>query len=103
MVGANLLEMTSLLANAINVLADKAITGFTVNADNLNEGVGRNPVLVTALNPVIGYNLASDIAKEAYASGRAVIDVAEERSDLSRERLEQLMDPLKLTRGGLME
>jgi fumarate hydratase class II len=103
MVGANLLEMTSLLANAINVLANKAITGFTVNADNLNEGVGRNPVLVTALNPVIGYNLASEIAKEAYASGRAVIDVAEERSDLSRERLEQLMDPLKLTRGGLME
>ncbi|NWO06085.1 MAG: class II fumarate hydratase [Alteromonadaceae bacterium] len=103
MVGANLLEMTSLLANAINMLADKAMSGFTVNADNLNEGVGRNPVLVTALNPEIGYALASDIAKEAYATGRAVIDVAEERSGLSRERLEQLMDPLKLTRGGLTE
>jgi len=103
MVGANLLEMTSLLANAINMLADKAVAGFTVNADNLNEGVGRNPVLVTALNPEIGYALASDIAKEAYATGRAVIDVAEERSGLSRERLEQLMDPLKLTRGGLTE
>ncbi|GHD43405.1 fumarase, class II [Marinobacter persicus] len=103
MVGANLLEMTSLLANAINMLADKAVAGFTVNADNLNEGVGRNPVLVTALNPEIGYALASDIAKEAYATGRAVIDVAEERSGLSRERLEQVMDPLKLTRGGLTE
>ncbi|MGM0953067.1 MAG: class II fumarate hydratase [Pseudomonadota bacterium] len=103
LVGANLLDMTSLLANASSILADKAMAGFTVNADNLNAGVGRNPVLVTALNPEIGYSLASDIAKEAYASGRAVIDVAEERSGLSRERLEQLMDPLKLTRGGLTE
>jgi len=103
LVGANLLDMTSLLANASGILADKAMAGFTVNADNLNAGVGRNPVLVTALNPEIGYSLASDIAKEAYASGRAVIDVAEERSGLSRERLEQLMDPLKLTRGGLTE
>ncbi|MBB5319862.1 class II fumarate hydratase [Marinobacter oulmenensis] len=102
LVGANLLDMTNLLSNAIVMLADKAIEGFTVNADNLNEGVGRNPVLVTALNPEIGYALASDIAKEAYASGRPVIDVAEERSGLSRERLEELMDPLKLTRGGLM-
>ncbi|MDR9425635.1 MAG: class II fumarate hydratase [Marinobacter sp.] len=103
LVGANLLDMTSLLTNASGILADKAMAGFTVNADNLNAGVGRNPVLVTALNPEIGYSLASDIAKEAYASGRAVIDVAEERSGLSRERLEQLMDPLKLTRGGLTE
>ena len=101
LVGANLLDMTGLLANATTMLADKAIQGFTVNADNLNAGVGRNPVLVTALNPEIGYALAADIAKEAYRTGRPVIDVAEERSGLSRQRLEELMDPLKLTRGGL--
>lgn len=101
LVGANLLDMTTLLANASSLLAEKCISGFTVNADNLAAGVGRNPVLVTALNPEIGYALASEIAKEAYSSGRPVIDVAEERSGLSRERLEQLMDPLKLTRGGL--
>ncbi|MFT4818710.1 MAG: fumarate hydratase class II [Marinobacter psychrophilus] len=101
LVGANLLEMISLLSNASSLLSNKALKGFTVNAEHLNAGVGRNPVLVTALNPEIGYSLASEIAKEAYASGRPVIDVAEERSGLSRERLEQLMDPLKLTRGGL--
>ncbi|MGC8121783.1 class II fumarate hydratase [Marinobacter sp. VGCF2001] len=101
LVGANLLDMCGLLANASGLLADKALQGMTVNADNLNAGVGRNPVLVTALNPEIGYALASDIAKEAYRSGRPVIDVAEERSGLSRDRLEDLMDPLKLTRGGL--
>ena len=101
LVGANLLDMCGLLANASNLLADKALQGFTVNTENLNAGVGRNPVLVTALNPEIGYALAADIAKEAYRSGRPVIDVAEERSGLSRKRLEELMDPLKLTRGGL--
>ncbi|SFN19826.1 class II fumarate hydratase [Marinobacter pelagius] len=101
LVGGNLLDMVSLLSNAATVLADKAIKDFSVNADNLNAGVGRNPVLVTALNPEIGYSLAADIAKEAYRTGRPVIDVAEERSGLSRARLEQLMDPLKLTRGGL--
>jgi len=101
LVGANLLDMIGLLANASGILADKAMYGFSVNVANLNEGVGRNPVLVTALNPEIGYSLAADIAKEAYRTGRPVIDVAEERSGLSRARLEALMDPLKLTRGGL--
>lgn len=101
LVGANLLDMIGLLTGASTILADKALIGFTVNVDNLNAGVGRNPVLVTALNPEIGYSLAAEIAKEAYRTGRPVIDVAEERSGLSRKRLEQLMDPLKLTRGGL--
>lgn len=101
LVAGNLLDMVALLSNSANLLADKAIRDFTVNVDALASGVGRNPVLVTALNPEIGYSLAADIAKEAYRTGRPVIDVAEERSGLSRERLEQLMDPLKLTRGGL--
>ncbi|MDK9556532.1 class II fumarate hydratase [Marinobacter sp. M216] len=101
LVAGNLLDMLDLLSNSANMLADKAIRDFSVNAENLDAGVGRNPVLVTALNPEIGYSLAADIAKEAYRTGRPVIDVAEERSGLSRTRLEQLMDPLKLTRGGI--
>ncbi len=101
LVAGNLLDMMNLLGNVSTLLADNVIRGFEVNVETLNEGVGRNPVLVTALNPEIGYSLASDIAKEAYRSGRPVIDVAEERSGLSRGRLEELMDPLKLTRGGI--
>lgn len=101
LVAGNLLDMVSLLGNASTLLADKALRDFTVNADTLDAGVGRNPVLVTALNPEIGYGPAADIAKEAYRTGRPVIDVAEERSGLSRSRLEALMDPLKLTRGGI--
>ncbi|UZD66457.1 class II fumarate hydratase [Marinobacter sp. AN1] len=101
LVGANLLDMGSLLANSARLLGDKAIAGFTVNEATLDEAVGRNPVLVTALNPEIGYAKAAEIAKEAYASGRSIIDVAEEKSGLSRERLQQLLDPIALTRGGI--
>lgn len=101
LVGANLIDMINLLSNATRLLADKAITGFTVNSAYLDAAVGKNPVLVTALNPEIGYALASEIAKEAYKTGRPIIDVAEERCDLSRSQLETLLDPLKLTRGGL--
>lgn len=101
LVGSNLLDMIGLLGNATGMLADKAIRNFTVNTEALDAGVRRNPVLVTALNPEIGYSLASDIAKEAYKTGRPVIDVAEEISGLSRAHLEELMDPLKLTQGGI--
>ena len=92
----NLLTMTELLANSSATMADKAIDDFTVNAEHLADGVGRNPVLVTALNPVIGYEKAAAVAKKAYAEGRAIIDVAEEDTELSREELERILDPSKL-------
>ncbi|KAF0809573.1 fumarate hydratase [Alcanivorax sp. S71-1-4] len=100
LVAANLLTMTRMLANVTTLLADRAIAGFTVNHQGLAEAVNRNPILVTALNPVIGYEKAAAIAKEAFASGRAVIEVALEQTDLSREQLERYLDPARLTRGG---
>lgn len=100
LMAANLLTMISTLANVTTLLADRAIAGFTVNHQGLAEAVNRNPILVTALNPVIGYEKAAAIAKEAFASGRAVIDVAQEKTDLSREQLEACLDPARLTRGG---
>lgn len=103
LVGANLLDMMTLLSRSSMLLADSAISGFTVNGAHLDAAVGKNPVLVTALNPEIGYARAASIAKEAYRSGRAIIDVAEEQTDLGRDRLEQLLDPLKLTEGGLSD
>ena len=56
---------------------------------------------MTALNPVIGYKKAASIAKQAYAQGRAIIDVALEQTDLSEAKLKKLLDPVKLTKGGL--
>jgi len=97
----NLLQSVELLANASTCLADKAIAGFTVNTDNINRALGRNPILVTALNPVIGYELGAAVAKKAYADGRPVKEVAREMTDLSDEELDRLLDPAALTEGGI--
>lgn len=93
---SNLLESISLLANASRVLADKAIADFKVNETNIKSALDRNPILVTALNRVIGYEQGAAIAKKAYAEGRAVIDVAAEMTDLSEDELKTLLDPAQL-------
>ncbi|KAF1012382.1 MAG: Fumarate hydratase class II [Pseudomonas fluorescens] len=100
-IAQNLLSSLELLANSSRLLADKAIASFKVNEPKLKEALSRNPILVTALNPIIGYQKAAEIAKKAYQQGRPVIDVALEHTDLSRSQLEVLLDPEKLTAGGL--
>ncbi|NCO37306.1 MAG: aspartate ammonia-lyase [Armatimonadetes bacterium CG_4_10_14_3_um_filter_66_18] len=93
----NLLQSIELLANAARVLADKAICGLAVNEERVNSLVGRNPILVTALNPVIGYDRAAQIAKRAYAEDRPIREVAREMTDLSDAELDRLLDPRALT------
>ncbi len=83
------------------MLADSAIKGFVVNIDSINSALQRNPILVTALNPVIGYESGAATAKKAYKEGRSIRDVARETTGLSDEELERLLDPLELTRGGI--
>lgn len=99
----NLLQSIEILSNASRQLADKAIAGFTVNTDTIKEALDRNPILVTALNRVIGYEKGAAIAKKAYAEGRSVIDVATEMTDLTEDELKKLLDPEKLTQGGIGE
>ncbi|MCU1741896.1 MULTISPECIES: class II fumarate hydratase [Pseudomonas] len=101
LIAQNLLSSIELLANASRLLADKAIASFKVNEAKLKEALSRNPILVTALNPIIGYQKAAEIAKKAYQQGRPIIDVALEHTDLSRSQLETLLDPEKLTAGGI--
>jgi fumarate hydratase class II len=100
-IARNLLESIELMANVSLLLADKAIASFKVNEAKLKEALSRNPILVTALNPIIGYLKAAEIAKTAYKQGRPIIDVALEHTDLSRDQLEALLDPEKLTAGGI--
>ena len=101
LVAKNLLDSIGLLSNISRLLADKAIATFNVRDDKLNEALSRNPILVTALNPIIGYLKAAEVAKLAYKEGRPIIDVAAEHTDLSRDELERLLDPVKLTEGGV--
>jgi fumarate hydratase class II len=100
-IALNLLQSIQLLATSSGLLADKAIAGFKVRRDRLDEALARNPILVTALNPVIGYELAAKIAKKAYADGRPVLEVAKEMTKLSERQLRKLLDPAALTKGGI--
>jgi len=97
----NLAQSIEILANVSRLLADRAIAGFTVNTDKMNEALGRNPILVTALNAVIGYELGAKIAKKAYAEGRPVKEVAKEMTNLSDKELDRLLNPAELTKGGI--
>ena len=103
LVAYDLLQSITILSSASRLLADKAIQGFAINTENINDALAKNPILVTALNRVIGYELGAKIAKRAYAEGRTVIDVASEMTDLSVEELERILSPDALTKGGVQE
>lgn len=102
-VAHNLLESINILGNAVQNLADRSVSRLDVNKECVADMVGRNPVLVTALNPLIGYDQAAKIAKKAFAESRPVKEVAREMTDLSDEELDQALDPIKMTKGGFME
>ncbi len=101
LIAHDLLDSIGLLSNVMRLLADKAISGLKVRKDMVDAALDRNPILVTALNPVIGYEKAAAIAKRAYKEGRAVLDVAIEDSGLDAAVLRRLLAPAALTRGGV--
>jgi fumarate hydratase class II len=101
LIAANVLDSIGLMANAMRLLADRSIAGLQVRRDNVSRALDRNPILVTALNPIIGYERAAAIAKRAYGEKRPVFDVALEDSGLSATELKKLLDPAALTRGGI--
>jgi fumarate hydratase class II len=101
LIARNLLESILLLSSAASALATQALPRTQANVARLDEALARNPILATALNPVIGYERAAAIAKRAYAEGRPVFDVALEMSGLKEDELRRLLDPATLTRGGL--
>jgi len=101
LIAANLLDSIQLLSNVMNLLADKVFAGLVVKQERVREALARNPILVTALNPIIGYEKAAAIAKRAYKEQRPVLDVALEDSGLSEAELKRLLDPAALTLGGI--
>ena len=100
-VAYNLLKSIAILSGGMNVLADKAIKSFKVNKKNIESALNKNPILVTALNPVIGYARAAEIAKKAYKENLPIIEVALEETNLTRAQLNKYLDPKKLTKGGI--
>ena len=102
LIAHNLLQSIAILANVSRLLADQAIAGFTVNKARVNQALAMNPILVTALNPVIGYDKGAETAKRAYKEKRPILEVALETTGLSEDELKKLLDPLTLTRGGIL-
>ena len=97
----NLLKSINLLSGSMNALSKNAIKSFKVNHKNLEVSLSKNPILVTALNSIIGYEKAASIAKKAYKENRPIIEVAAEETDLSKSKLIKLLDPTKLAKGGI--
>ncbi|HKJ30175.1 MAG TPA: class II fumarate hydratase [Balneolales bacterium] len=102
-VALNLLQSLKLLANVSRNLADKSIANLSVNTEKIKEKLKKNPILVTALNPIIGYETGAKIAKKAFAENRALKEVAKEMTDLSDKELDEALDPIKMTKGGFTE
>lgn len=102
-VAHNLLESIQILSSVAKNFADRSVNQFTVKKNHISKMVGKNPILVTALNPLIGYDKAAKIAKKAFAEDRSVLEVAREMTDLSEKELKNALDPLKMTKGGFME
>ena len=100
-VAYNLLKSINLLGNAMPLLANKAIKTFKVNTKNIDESLSKNPILVTALNRIIGYSKAAAIAKKAYKQNKPIIDIAHEETGMSKAELKKLLNPSKLTKGGI--
>ena len=100
MIAHNLLQSIELAASAATQLATQAISGFTVNEANLQKALDINPILVTALNTVVGYEKGAAIAKEAYKTGLPVLEVAKSMTDLDEDTLKKYLNPALLTQGG---
>ena len=96
----NLLESVNLLASSARELADKTVRDMTIDEERSRFLLERNVTLVTALTPVVGYDVSARIASESLESGRSVFDVARELTDLDDAELRHLLDPERLTHGG---
>lgn len=102
-VAYNLLQSIEILSNAATNFADKSVSGLVVRKERIASMVGKNPILVTALNPLIGYDKAAKIAKTAFKEDRSVMDVAKEMTDLSDSELENALNPINMTKGGFSD
>ena len=97
---STLLESIELLTNSAISLAEKAISAMEVNRETMAKALARNPILVTALNPEIGYLRAAELAKQAMREKRPILEVALEQTDIPQQKLEQLLDPAIMANGG---
>jgi aspartate ammonia-lyase len=96
--GLAMMESQHLLFNVSKALREQTIDGITVNEDVLAHYMETTVGIVTALNPVIGYERATELAAEAYSSGKGILEIIRERNILTEEQIAQLLDPAELAK-----
>jgi fumarate hydratase, class II len=99
----NLFEMMQVLIGAIRAFTDKCVAGLQANRDKAAGWLARNAILVTALNPAIGYLKGAEVAKEAMASNRTIKEVVIEKGYLTVEEVDRILDAAKMTEGGIQK
>ena len=98
MMAANVLDSINLLAQAATVFTDRLLDGLEVDKERCGELIEGSLAMCTSLVPVIGYDASAALAKEAYAQGKTVRQVALEKGTLSAEQLSELLDPSSMTK-----
>ena len=96
-----LLEAITFSATVVNAFTQKCVVGIEANKEHCEEMIEKSLAMVTALAPVIGYDAAAKIAKESYATGKTVREVALAHNVLPQARLNQILDPRRMTEPGL--
>jgi len=95
--GLAVMESQALLYNMSGLLRTKCIDGITVNERVLSRYMETTVGIVTALNPVLGYEKATELAGEAYKSGKGILEIIREKKILTEAQIKELLDPIKLT------
>jgi aspartate ammonia-lyase len=95
--GVAVMESQHLLYNTSKLLRTKCIDGITLNEKVLAHYMETTVGIVTALNPVLGYDKATELAQEAYSSGKGILEIIREKHILTEQQIKELLDPAKLT------
>jgi len=99
----NLNEMIHVMIGSVKAFTERLVVGLTANREQAARWLSRNPILVTALNPIIGYEKGAQVAKKALAEGRSIIDVVTELGYMTEEAARDAPDARKLTEGGISD
>jgi len=97
----NLFEMQQVMIGAVKAFTEFCVLDMSANEEKATGWLAKNPILVTALNPIIGYQNGAEVAKQSLKENRAIADIVVERGLMSREDVEKALNPMEMTKGGL--
>jgi fumarate hydratase, class II len=97
----NLNEAMIVMTGAVNAFTEKAIVGLVVNRDRAEAWLAKNPILVTALNPIIGYQKGAEVAKKSLAENRSIKEIVVELGYMTAEEVDKALDARQMTEGGI--